>query len=127
MNGTQKNMKQIVAAVERKTADGEVRTWWTRVGVAFENNDGSFNLLFDFVPTDPKTTLQLRDFDQERGERPERDRRSPRRFRRERGEPARRRPLKGRGLEPERLPSRSGGLSSVNSPLRTGRFERQRE
>ncbi len=67
MNGTQKNMKQIVAAVERKAAGGETKTWWTRVGVAFENSDGSFNLLFDFVPTDMQhTTLQLRDIDQER-------------------------------------------------------------
>ena len=87
MNGTQKNMKQIVAAVERKMGDGEVKSWWTRVGVAFENQDGSFNLLFDFIPTDMQgTTLQLRDFDPERRERPERSARNPRRFRRERGE-----------------------------------------
>lgn len=71
MNGTQKSMKQIVAAVERSTGEGEVKTWWTRVGVAFENQDGSWNLRFDFLPADPKTTLQLRDFDQERRERPQ--------------------------------------------------------
>jgi hypothetical protein len=74
MNGTQKNMKQIVAAVERKVG-GETKTWWTRVGVAFENSDGSYNLLFDFVPTDMQhTTLQLRDIDQERGGRSRRRR-----------------------------------------------------
>ena len=84
MNGTQKNMKQIVAAVERTVGEGEVKTWWTRVGVAFENADGSFNLRFDFLPTDPKTTLQLRDFDQERRDRPERTQGGPRRFRLER-------------------------------------------
>jgi hypothetical protein len=57
------------------------------VGVAFENIDGSYNLLFDFIPTDMQnTTLQLRDFDQERRERPERAQRNPRRLRRERRE-----------------------------------------
>jgi hypothetical protein len=63
---TRSNMKQIVAAVERTTGDGEVKTWWTRVGVAFQNGDGSWNLRFDFLPTDPRTTIQLRDFNPER-------------------------------------------------------------
>lgn len=85
MNGTQKNRKQIVAAVKRKLADGEVKTWWARVGVAFENQDGSFNLLFDFIPTDMQsTTLQLRDFDPERRERTDNTWRDSRRFRRDR-------------------------------------------
>lgn len=85
MNGTQKNMKQIVAAVERAVGEGEVKTWWTRVGVAFENQDGSWNLRFDFVPTDPKTTLRLRDIDHQRQERPE-PAQPARRFRSPRGE-----------------------------------------
>jgi hypothetical protein len=51
-----KQIKQLVAAVERNG-----KTYWTRIGVAFENRDGSWNLKFDFVPTSPGTTIQLRD------------------------------------------------------------------
>jgi hypothetical protein len=60
-----KNMKQLVAAVER--GEGEAKkTFWTRIGVGFENRDGSWNLLFDFIPTRPsETTIQLRDFSKE--------------------------------------------------------------
>lgn len=29
-----------------------------------ENRDGSLNLRFDFLPTDPTTTIQLRNFDE---------------------------------------------------------------
>ena len=55
-----KTMKKIVGAVEGK--DG--KSHWTRIGVAFENKDGSFNLLFDYVPADlAKTTIQMRAFD----------------------------------------------------------------
>jgi len=35
--------------------------FWTRIGVTFLNDDGSENLLFNFVPTDPKTTIQIRE------------------------------------------------------------------
>jgi hypothetical protein len=51
-----KNMKQLVAAVTRNE-----KSYWTRIGIAFQNGDGSWNLLFDFVPTDVGTTIQLRD------------------------------------------------------------------
>ena len=44
-----KKMKQLVAAIER--GEGEARkTYWNRIGVAFENRDGSWNLLFDYLP-----------------------------------------------------------------------------
>jgi hypothetical protein len=57
------NMKQLVAVVERESG-GEKKAFWTRIGVAFENRDGSWNLRFDFVPTRMgETTIQLRDFD----------------------------------------------------------------
>jgi hypothetical protein len=57
-----KNMKQLVAAVERGEGD-EKKTFWTRIGVAFENRDGSWNLRFDFFPARPADiTIQLRDF-----------------------------------------------------------------
>lgn len=37
------------------------RSFWTRIGTAFVNRDGSLNLLFDFVPTDTNVTIQVRD------------------------------------------------------------------
>jgi hypothetical protein len=55
-------MKQIVAVVER--GDGsDAKKFWTRIGTAFENRDGSFNLRFDYFPTNPATTVQLRDIE----------------------------------------------------------------
>jgi hypothetical protein len=48
--------KEIYGVVDR----GE-NSFWTRVGVAFVNADGSMNLLFNFTPTDPETTIQIRD------------------------------------------------------------------
>lgn len=62
MNTTKKNIKQIVAAVERGEG-AEKKTYWTRIGTAFENRDGSWNQLFDFFPTNRSTTLQLRDIE----------------------------------------------------------------
>jgi hypothetical protein len=59
-----KNMKQLVAAIERGEGDDK-KSFWTRIGVAFENKDGSWNLRFDFLPARPDgTTVQLRDFEQ---------------------------------------------------------------
>lgn len=58
-----KKMKQIVAAVERGEGENK-KSYWNRIGVAFENRDGSFNLRFDYVPARMgDTTIQLRDFD----------------------------------------------------------------
>lgn len=37
------------------------RNYWTRIGTAFANRDGSLNLRFDYVPTDPQTTVQVRE------------------------------------------------------------------
>ena len=63
----QPKMMKIVAVVPRKNGgdgDGEsAKGFWTRIGVAFENRDGSMNLRFDYWPTSPETTIQLRPFD----------------------------------------------------------------
>lgn len=63
MSTTKKNMKQIVAAVEY--GEGETkRSYWTKIGVAFQNDDGSWNQLLDFVPTNLRpTTIQMRDIE----------------------------------------------------------------
>lgn len=34
---------------------------WTRIGVGFPNKDGSVTLKFDFFPTSPDVSIQLRD------------------------------------------------------------------
>ena len=53
-----KNMKQLVAVVTR----GETN-YWTRIGVAYENSDGSWNLRFELLPASlGAATIQLRDF-----------------------------------------------------------------
>ena len=36
--------------------------FWTRIGTAFQNGDGSLNLKFDYLPADlANTTIQLRE------------------------------------------------------------------
>ena len=58
-----KNMKKLVAAVEYGEGANK-KSRWTQIGVAFENSDRSWNLLFDLIPTRlERTTIQLRDFD----------------------------------------------------------------
>jgi hypothetical protein len=55
-------IKQIVAVVERGEGP-DAKKFWTRFGAAFENRDGSWNLRFDYFPTNPATTVHLRDID----------------------------------------------------------------
>ena len=49
--------RQVLSVTER---DG--KTYWSRVGVAFENNDGSVNVILDAFPVSGK--LQIRDFEE---------------------------------------------------------------
>lgn len=57
--------------VERET-EGETKGFWVRVGVAFENKDGSINVRLDALPVNG--TLQLREYeardDDDRGSEP---------------------------------------------------------
>jgi hypothetical protein len=56
-------MKQLVAVVERGEGESK-RSFWTRIGVAFENKDGSWRLLFDYLPARmAETTIQMRDIE----------------------------------------------------------------
>jgi hypothetical protein len=60
---TSKKM-QLVGVVQRTVSGGEPRNFWTKIGIAFENSDGSWNLRFDYLPTgNSETTIQLRPFD----------------------------------------------------------------
>jgi hypothetical protein len=59
-NHTPSNMMQLVAGVERSEGDDK-KSFWTRVGVAVENKDGSWNLRFDYLPARMgETTIQMR-------------------------------------------------------------------
>lgn len=56
-NGNSKQMKVVWMIVER----GD-KAFWTRIGVGFENRDGSINLQLDAFPIVPGAKLQLRDY-----------------------------------------------------------------
>jgi len=43
---------------------GEERTLWTRIGTAFPNKDGSYNLVLDYFPAHGRIKLQLRELDE---------------------------------------------------------------
>jgi hypothetical protein len=51
-----RNRKDIVAVVNRSG-----KSYWTRIGVAFENVDSSWTLRFEYLPTSGGTTIQLRE------------------------------------------------------------------
>ena len=45
-----------VFIINEYTRDGETKAQWLRIGAAFQNSDGSFNLLLRALPlSDPKT------------------------------------------------------------------------
>jgi hypothetical protein len=60
------NMMQLVAVTEREVGeDKEKKSFWTRIGVAFENRDGSYTLRFEYLPARmAETTIQMRPFTQ---------------------------------------------------------------
>ena len=51
------NTQAIFGVVKR---EGMGKGFWTRIGTAFQNQDGSWNLRFDYLPTDPAMTVQMR-------------------------------------------------------------------
>ena len=59
-----KKMMQIVGAVERTVGD-EKKAWWTKIGVAFQNKDGSWNhaVRLHLPARLSETTVQLREMD----------------------------------------------------------------
>jgi len=52
----QKNRKAVYVVVDRD--GGKAR--WTRIGIAFENRDGSYNVVLDALPVSGK--LHIREF-----------------------------------------------------------------
>jgi hypothetical protein len=59
-SGQQRGMKAVFTVVER----GAGKSYWTRIGVGFVNNDGSLNLRLDALPING--TLQVREWEQPR-------------------------------------------------------------
>ena len=51
------NTQAIFGVVQR---EGMEKGFWTRIGTAFQNHDGSWNLRFDYLPSDPTVTIQMR-------------------------------------------------------------------
>lgn len=51
------NTQALFGIVQR---EGMEKGFWTRIGTAFQNQDGSWNLRFDYLPTDPGVTVQMR-------------------------------------------------------------------
>ena len=61
---------KLVAVVQYGEGNNR-RSRWTTIGVAFENRDSSWNLRFDYLPTNMvDTTIQLRPFDSRTQEQP---------------------------------------------------------
>ena len=59
-------MKYIAYGVTDSASDGaESKSRWTRVGIAFENKDGSLTLLVDSIPLSGKVILRLPESNQE--------------------------------------------------------------
>jgi hypothetical protein len=54
--------KAVFVLTEKMTPDG-TRTFWTRVGAAFDNKDGSVTVRLDALPL--SGTLQIREDDRE--------------------------------------------------------------
>jgi hypothetical protein len=56
---SKRNYKQLWMVEDTTTADGESKSYWTKVGVAFENRDGSWSLDISAFPVSGR--LQMRD------------------------------------------------------------------
>jgi hypothetical protein len=65
MSGERKKL-QVLVVTEREF-NGEKKTFWTRVGSAFENKDGSITCLLDALPVSGKLQIREDDRDSKRG------------------------------------------------------------
>jgi hypothetical protein len=53
-----KPYKVVYGIIQR---EGMEKSFWTRIGAAWANRDGSLNVKLDFLPASVETTLQIRD------------------------------------------------------------------
>lgn len=62
MSDNKKNMKQLWMVEDIPASAGkDARSFWTKVGVAFENRDGSWSLRLAAIPVSGQ--LQMRDYE----------------------------------------------------------------
>ena len=54
------NNKQSPDLIAFAVTGTDDNPFYNKIGAAWENKDGSMNLNFDFLPTDPSATIQLR-------------------------------------------------------------------
>jgi hypothetical protein len=60
---SEKKKMQLLDAVQDATGDGPT-TEWTRIGIAVQNDDGSFDLRFDYLPMRlAETAIEMREMD----------------------------------------------------------------
>ena len=60
-NTTKRPSHDIFHAIPNKAEEG--KSFWTKIGAAWENSDGSLNLKFNYLPTDldnKDNTIQIR-------------------------------------------------------------------
>lgn len=60
-------MKDVYAIYESKQGEKEQKTRWVRVGVAFDNADGSVNVLLDALPLTGRLQIRTRTNGAEKG------------------------------------------------------------
>lgn len=59
--------RRAVFAITEKEVNGERKTFWTRIGAAFDNRDGSVTLLLEALPVSGKMQIRDDDRDDKRG------------------------------------------------------------
>lgn len=56
-------MKDVYVIHDTKNGQRKAKGRWTRIGVAFENKDGSLNVLIDAIPLNGRLHIRDRDDD----------------------------------------------------------------
>ena len=54
-------MKEIYGIKKVTKKDGSEESYWTRIGIAHENKDGSLNCYLDYVPVGQGIAINIRD------------------------------------------------------------------
>jgi hypothetical protein len=54
--------------VKESTKDGEKKSFWNKLGVAYENKDGSISVHLDSLPMDGKLQIRLHVPKEDKGE-----------------------------------------------------------
>ncbi len=60
INLKQHNRLDVMGITEYEDREGQQRSWWTKIGSAFWNKDGSLNVKMDYFPRSPSQSIQIR-------------------------------------------------------------------